>query len=127
MHCGAEVKRLPPAANGPARREALREQMEVVARSEAIRPELSVDDAADIVFVLQRPETLRALTIECGWSIERYKAWLYETLCHQLLVDDPAWDGNPALATAGLSFAAVLHRSGAREGQARRESMAPRS
>jgi AcrR family transcriptional regulator len=109
-----------------ARREALREQMEVVARSGAIRPELSVDDAADIVFVLQRPETLRALTTECGWSIERYKAWLYETLCHQLLVDDPAADSDADLAAAGLSFA-VPHRSGAREGQARRESTAPRS
>ena len=110
-----------------ARREALRQQMEVVARNGAIRPELSVNDAADVVFVLQRPETLRALTTECGWSIERYKAWLYETLCHQLLVDDPATDSDAELAAAGLSFAAVLHRSGAREGQARRESMAPRS
>jgi len=110
-----------------ARREALREQMEVVARSGAIRPELSVDDAADIVFVLQRPDTLRALTIECGWSVERYKAWLYETLCHQLLVEDPAGDGGADLATAGLSFGVGPHRSGAREGQARRQSMAPRS
>ena len=93
-----------------ARREALREHMEVVARNGALRPELSVNDAADIVFVLQRPETLRALTIECGWPIERYKAWLYETLCHQLLVDDPAGDSDSALATAGLSFAADLHR-----------------
>jgi len=106
-----------------ARREALREQMEVVARSGAIRPELSVDDAADIVFVLQRPETLRALTTECGWSIERYKAWLYETLCHQLLVDDPAADSDADLTLAGLSFAAVPHRSALPGRQARPDAI----
>ncbi len=110
-----------------ARREALREQMEVVARNGALRPELSVNDAADIVFVLQGPETLRALTIECGWPVERYKAWLYETLCQQLLVDDLVGDGQADPATAGLSFAAVLHRSGASEEQARRDSVAPAS
>ncbi len=111
-----------------ARREALREQMEVVARNGALRPELSVNDAADIVFVLQRPETLRALTIECSWSIERYKAWLFETLCHQLLVDDLVCDGEADPATAGLSFAADLHRSvSARREWTRRDSVAPAS
>jgi AcrR family transcriptional regulator len=99
------------------RREAMREQVQVIARSGAIRPDVGVDGAADIVFVLQRPETLRVLTGECGWSIERYKAWLFETLCHQLLVDDPAADSDSALATAGLGFAADLHRSGAARGQ----------
>lgn len=93
-----------------ARRDALRDQMEVVARNGALRPELGVDDAADIVYVLQRPETLRALTTECGWSFERYKAWLYRTLCDQLLVGGPGTGSDVALATAGMSFAAELHR-----------------
>jgi len=63
-----------------------------------------------------------------GWSVERYKAWLFETLCHQLLVDDPAADSDSALATAGLSFAADLQRPGvARESQARPDRMAPGS
>jgi TetR/AcrR family transcriptional regulator of autoinduction and epiphytic fitness len=90
------------------RRKGMREQVEVIARSGGLRPDLGVDGAADIVFVLQRPETLRALTVECGWSIERYKAWLYETLCQQLLVDDVRGDGDSA--TAGLTFAS-LHMS----------------
>ncbi len=68
------------------------------------------------------------LTVECGWSVERYKAWLFETLCHQLLVDDPARDSDSVLAAAGLSFAADLHRSGvAGERQARPDPMAPAS
>jgi TetR/AcrR family transcriptional regulator of autoinduction and epiphytic fitness len=96
-----------------ARRDALREQVEVVARNGALRPELGVDDAADIVYVLQRPETLRALTTECGWSIKRYKAWLYRTLCDQLLADGPGSASDATVATAGLSFAVDIVRSGA--------------
>lgn len=106
-----------------ARRDDLREQMEVVARNGTLRSGLDVDAAADLVFVLQRPETLHAFTIECGWSIESYKAWLYETLCQQLLVDSPAGDGDPTFATAGLSFAGELHRSStARDHQAQGDS-----
>ena len=94
-----------------ARREGMREQMAVVARSGAIRPGLGIDGAADIVFVLQRPETLRVLTIECGWSIERYKAWIYETLCQQLLIDDVRGDPDAAAAaTTGLTFASEVTR-----------------
>jgi AcrR family transcriptional regulator len=89
-----------------ARRQGMREQMEAVGRNGGLRPGLSVDGAADIVFVLQRPETLRALTVECGWSIERYKAWLYETLCQQLLGEGVRC--NAESAVAGLTFGAAL-------------------
>jgi len=92
----------------PGRREGMREQMQVVARSGAIRPDIGVNEAADIVFPLQRPETLRVLTVECGWSIERYKAWLYETLCQQLLVDGTGREDDADAATAGLTFAATV-------------------
>jgi TetR/AcrR family transcriptional regulator of autoinduction and epiphytic fitness len=88
------------------RRRAMREQMEVVARNAPISAELGVDGAADVVFALQRPETLRALTIECRWSVERYKAWLYRTLCQQILLD-PGTSEDHIAATAGLSFAAL--------------------
>jgi AcrR family transcriptional regulator len=88
------------------RREGMREQVEVIARSGELRPDLGVDGAADIVFVLQRPEMLRALTVECGWSIQRYKAWLYETLCQQLLSAGVRGDGGAA--TIGLTFAGAL-------------------
>lgn len=89
------------------RRRSMREQMEVVARNAPISAELGVDGAADVVFALQRPETLRALTVECGWSVERYKAWLYRTLCQQILLDPGTSDDHIA-ATAGLSFAGLI-------------------
>lgn len=89
------------------RQDGMREQMQVVARSGAIRPDVGVDGAADIVFLLQRPETLQVLMVECGWSLERYKVWLYRTLCEQILVDGTGQAGDVVAATAGLSFAAV--------------------
>lgn len=90
------------------RREGMCEQVRVIARSRAIRPELGVEGAADIVFLLQRPETLRVLTVECGWSVERYKAWLFQTLCQQLLVDGIGREGDAEAATAGLTFAPIV-------------------
>jgi AcrR family transcriptional regulator len=89
------------------RRRSMREQLEVVARNGPIRPELGVEGAADVVFTLQRPETLRSLTVECGWSVERYKAWLYRTLCEQILVDLPTPQADIA-ATDGLTFAGLV-------------------
>jgi AcrR family transcriptional regulator len=89
------------------RRRSMREQMEVIARNGPIRPELGIEGAADVVFTLQRPETLRALTVECGWPLERYKAWLYRTLCQQILVDPPTPDADIA-ATDGLTFAELV-------------------
>jgi TetR/AcrR family transcriptional regulator of autoinduction and epiphytic fitness len=89
------------------RREGMREQMQVIGRSGAIRPDVGVDGAADIVFALQRPETLQVLTVECGWSLERYKAWLYRTLCDQILVGGTGQPGDIEAATAGLSFAST--------------------
>ena len=90
------------------RREGMRDQVQVIARSGAIRPDVGVDGAADIVFLLQRPETLHVLTVECGWSIERYKAWLYETLCQQILVDGAVREADVDGATAGLTFAGIV-------------------
>ena len=90
------------------RREGLRDEVQLIARSGVLRPEIGVDEAADIVFLLQRPETLRVLTVECGWSIEFYKAWLYETLCQQILVAGASREGDADAATAGLSFAGMV-------------------
>lgn len=52
-----------------------------------LRPELSRERAADILFVLQSPETYLAFTAGCGWSVEEWKAWQYRMLCQQLLAE----------------------------------------
>ena len=50
-----------------------------------LTPDLGVDAATDVMFVLQSPENLHAFTVTCGWPIDAYKAWQYQALCTLLL------------------------------------------
>jgi AcrR family transcriptional regulator len=87
------------------RRDGLQVQLAAVERNGGIRPDVGLEGSADIVFTLMGPQTLKLLTVDCGWSLGRYKAWLYEAFCQQLLVagtcggDDASLDG----ALAGLT------------------------
>jgi AcrR family transcriptional regulator len=58
-------------------------------RSGDLRPGLEVTDAADVVYALMSPELFRILTIERGWSLDAYEAWLAGSLCDQLLTPQP--------------------------------------
>jgi AcrR family transcriptional regulator len=55
-----------------------------------LRAGLTPDDVADIVFTLVSPDTLRALTIRCGWKPQRAADWLTAVLIRELLPDDDA-------------------------------------
>lgn len=52
-----------------------------------LRPGLSSDDAATIVWTLAGPEVHRLLRVDSGWSKRRYVRWLEETLVRTLLPD----------------------------------------
>ncbi|HEY0493459.1 MAG TPA: helix-turn-helix domain-containing protein [Candidatus Dormibacteraeota bacterium] len=41
--------------------------------------------AADLIWTLNDPGLYHTLVIECGWPVERFQAWLAETLQTQLL------------------------------------------
>jgi TetR/AcrR family transcriptional regulator of autoinduction and epiphytic fitness len=49
-----------------------------------LRPDLTAQHGADLVFALFSYETYLALTHDAGWPIEQYKAWLWTTLRTQL-------------------------------------------
>jgi AcrR family transcriptional regulator len=51
----------------------------------ALREGIDKDTATDIVWLLMAPENYRALTRERGWSMQRYKQWLTDTLTVALL------------------------------------------
>lgn len=51
----------------------------------ALRPGLSVEDAARTIWALASPEVRQMLLTFAGWSAERYRAWLEETLAAVLL------------------------------------------
>ena len=72
-----------------------------------LRTDLAPDRAADIVFGLQRPETLAVFVDECGWSVEEYKVWSYRLLCDQLLGPDAEPDRGRS-PTRGLTLERVL-------------------
>ncbi len=75
-----------------------------------LRNELDPGLALDLLFGLHRAETYLAFTLECGWSMERYKAWQFATLAHALLPPaDAAAAASPASPhVSDLSFAADL-------------------
>lgn len=50
-----------------------------------LRDGVTAAHAADILIALHRHELYLACVHERGWSAETFKAWLYRTLCEQLL------------------------------------------
>jgi AcrR family transcriptional regulator len=59
----------------------------------ALRPGLSVEDAARTIWALASPEVRQMLATFAGWSPERIRAWLEETLAAALL--RPTSDASP--------------------------------
>jgi AcrR family transcriptional regulator len=51
----------------------------------ALRPGLTVEEAADVIWATASSELFVLLTDERGWSHERYERWLQDTWCRLLL------------------------------------------
>jgi len=70
------------------RRQRHRGQSRIVrnlADRKALRPGLTQEAAADIVYTVLSPEVYGILTIERGWSEDDYEAWIAHTLRTRLL------------------------------------------
>lgn len=88
------------------RRAGMNQIIEVFAARGELRDGLDPSLALDLLFGINRAETYLAFTLECGWSMPRYKAWQFATLARQML---PAANAQEALAggsaeVADLSF-----------------------
>jgi AcrR family transcriptional regulator len=59
--------------------------VEGLAETGALKPELDVDSATDILWTVNHPSTYWLLVGERGWSAERFREWLAATFCEQLL------------------------------------------
>jgi AcrR family transcriptional regulator len=57
----------------------------VLAASKALRPDLSAEQAADIIFGLTTTDIYESLVQHRGWSPQRYERWLSELLCTAVL------------------------------------------
>jgi len=51
----------------------------------ALRPELTVATATDILWTLNHPDVWHLLTGRCGWSPDQYETWFGDTSVTQLL------------------------------------------
>jgi len=97
---GPLLRVLDEAASVDPELEALRTEMETgrlmglgrfmasLAEAGALRRELSVDDARDIIWTLCSLEVHDRLVLQRGWSSERYETWLAATLIGALLARD---------------------------------------
>jgi AcrR family transcriptional regulator len=52
---------------------------------QALRPDLTVEEAADIVFTLVSHEVYFLLTVERGWTPDRWESWINETVAGAIL------------------------------------------
>ena len=53
--------------------------------ADALRDDLSIDEAADTIWATNSSELYVLLTVERGWSADRYEHWLAGTWCRLLL------------------------------------------
>jgi AcrR family transcriptional regulator len=53
----------------------------------ALRPDLGVDQAADILWALNHPDLWHLLVDERGWTPEAWERWFCETSCGELLAE----------------------------------------
>jgi hypothetical protein len=67
--------------------QGLRRFAALLAERGALRPGLSVDRAADIIWTLCAQANYDSLVTSRGWSDQDYRRWLSETLAHALLAD----------------------------------------
>ncbi len=68
-----------------------------LASTGAMRRDLDVDGAADVMWTLNHPVVWSLLVGERGWTADRYERWLGDALCRQLL--EPPLGGEAAAAT----------------------------
>ncbi|UED83098.1 TetR/AcrR family transcriptional regulator [Streptomyces profundus] len=62
---------------------------EALVRRPDVRPEISVDTAADLLFGLLSPEMYLIFVRDRGWSPDAWEEWAYSTLRAQLCADAP--------------------------------------
>jgi len=72
------------------RRNAMREPAQLFADAGALRPDLDIEVAADLMWFYNDPSLYDKLVRQRGWSVDRFQAWLTEALQVQLLGKAPS-------------------------------------
>jgi len=77
------------AAGSHATRQLWRTLTGTLHDSGALRPGLTAQTAADILYALASPQTHQLLRRHCSWTTQRYRTWLTNAVTEQLLGDRP--------------------------------------
>ncbi|GIW12896.1 MAG: hypothetical protein KatS3mg062_0335 [Tepidiforma sp.] len=64
---------------------AMKRAVGALARLDALRRDLSIAEAADILYAAAGTEVFRLLVRDRGWPPERYQSWLFSFACRELL------------------------------------------
>jgi AcrR family transcriptional regulator len=106
------------------RRQRLTGQSRIVTALDArgaLDPDLDPSEATDIVYTLMSPDVHRILTVERGWSADRYERWMARSLGTLVHSDQPrsasTKSGSPARAR-GQSMPAATKRTRAKNARA---------
>jgi AcrR family transcriptional regulator len=59
--------------------------VESLSEKGALRPELDIERATDLLWTLNHPNTWQLLVVRCGWTPDQYEQWVADTACAQLL------------------------------------------
>lgn len=73
------------ASSVAQRRAAVTRVVDAVVADTPLRSAVSRADAVDLLWVFHGPEIYQLVVTSCGWSIDRYEAWLAQTFVEQLL------------------------------------------
>lgn len=81
----AEVAALREDMQQRQRRQGMRMFIATLTASGPLREGLTEDDATTLLWTLASPEVHRLLRVDSGWTRERYRDWLQDTLVRTLL------------------------------------------
>ena len=59
--------------------------VESIAAKQALRGDLDIDRATDILWTLNHPDLWQLLALQRGWTPAEYERWFADTACAQLL------------------------------------------
>ncbi len=74
--------------NRGRRRADQRHLIERLSQSGHVRPGLDADTAADIFYGLLNEEVFGLLTVDCGWSVDRFQRWATALMLQRLVRAD---------------------------------------
>src|SRR3954466_4506156 len=65
-----------------------RRVVETLDEKGALKPDLNVTRATDILWTLNHPDLWHHLVFDRGWTADQYEEWFADAACQQLLADD---------------------------------------